>query len=129
MLRSTRKRKRRLFVESYYTKETMSVSIRSHSGVDFTISQLKNLFYFLHVWSLAKNEVIALVTSRVTPSSGLAVVRDPQIRVAEKRVEKSKLHVSEVHIPGYRKSKLPFILHDFGERNHELNIISAGREG
>lgn len=59
----------------------------------------------------------------------MAIVRDPQIRAAENRVKKSNLYVSEVHIPGYRKSKLPFILHDFGERNYESNVISVGREG
>jgi hypothetical protein len=106
----------------------MSITKRRNSGVDFTASRLKVLFSLFHVWSLAKNGVFALVSSSLTKSSKMIVVRGPQIRASNERVKESKIYVSEVHIPGYRKSKLPFILHDY-ERNYESNLINVGSDG
>jgi hypothetical protein len=106
----------------------MSITKRSYSGVDFTASRFQLLFSLFHVWSLTKNEAFALVSSRLTKSSKMIVVRGPQIRASEERVKESKLYVSEVHIPGYRKSKLPFILPNY-ERSYESNLVNVGSEG
>jgi hypothetical protein len=46
----------------------------------------------------------------------------------KKRAGKSTLSVSEVHIPAYRKTKLPFILNTVGDRNYESNFITVKRE-
>lgn len=81
----------------------------------------------------AKNEVFAFVTSsRVSWNDGIGSSRMMMFHgsqiAGKKRAKKSTLYVSEVHIPAYRKTKLPFILNNVGDRNYESKFISVKRE-